>query len=166
MPIILLINRGEYYMANIAKWKLVSQEEFIQIVTESQTIAEIARKLGYALNGKSSGSANASIQAGIKYYNLDASHLKGQHWKKGVYSLDWMHKDTPYRSNYTRVLIQLRGYKCEQCNNTEWLGQPIPLECHHIDGNNTNNESENLLLLCPNCHAQTPTYRNRKIVED
>jgi len=24
-----------------------------------------------------------------------------------------------------------------------------------------NNQLENLELLCPNCHAQTPTYRSR-----
>lgn len=45
---------------------------------------------------------------------------------------------------------------------TEWLGQPIPLELEHRDGNSSNNELENLELLCPNCHAQTYRSRNRK----
>lgn len=51
--------------------------------------------------------------------------------------------------------------KCYNCNNTEWLGQPIPLELEHKDGNNQNGTQENLTLLCPNCHALTDTYRGK-----
>ena len=52
---------------------------------------------------------------------------------------------------------------CSRCNLTEWLGQLIPLELEHIDGDNSNNSLENLCLLCPNCHALTPTYRGKNI---
>lgn len=59
----------------------------------------------------------------------------------------------------------LKAHMCEICGNTEWNGFPIPLEIHHKDGNRQNNELDNLQILCPNCHAQTDTYRgrNRKI---
>jgi hypothetical protein len=42
-----------------------------------------------------------------------------------------------------------------------WQGQPIALELEHINGDNTDHRIENLQILCPNCHAQTPTYRGR-----
>ena len=42
-----------------------------------------------------------------------------------------------------------------------WNGQTIPLELHHVNGNNKDNSLENLQLLCPNCHALTSNYRNR-----
>jgi ribosomal protein L44E len=48
---------------------------------------------------------------------------------------------------------------CSSCNFTEWLNDPIPLELDHIDGNPFNHRLINLRLLCPNCHAKTPTYR-------
>jgi 5-methylcytosine-specific restriction endonuclease McrA len=32
------------------------------------------------------------------------------------------------------------------------------LQLEHKDGNSENNKPENLCLLCPNCHSQTPTY--------
>lgn len=48
--------------------------------------------------------------------------------------------------------------KCSYCGITEWNGKPAPLELDHIDGNPDNNLLENLRILCPNCHAQTPTY--------
>ena len=59
------------------------------------------------------------------------------------------------------------GYKecrCEKCGNTEWFGKPIPLELHHINGDNNDNSLENLQMLCPNCHAFTYNYggKNQK----
>ncbi len=58
-----------------------------------------------------------------------------------------------------RWLIKVRGCKCERCNGDSWLGKPMPVEVHHVDGNFTNNSIANLELLCPNCHSITPTYR-------
>ena len=37
------------------------------------------------------------------------------------------------------------------------------LEYEHIDGNNKNNRRENVIMLCPNCHSQTKTFRGRNI---
>lgn len=50
---------------------------------------------------------------------------------------------------------------CERCNKNKWLGQQIPLELHHKDGDRFNNKFSNLEILCPNCHALTPYYRGR-----
>ncbi len=53
--------------------------------------------------------------------------------------------------------------KCCKCNNEgEWMGEPIMLELDHISGNNDDNRLENLRILCPNCHSQTPTFRRNK----
>ena len=78
-----------------------------------------------------------------------------KNFKKGIYI-------KPEHSK--PAIINLRGYKCECCNNIEWMGKPIPLELHHIDGDNTNNTLENLKLLCPNCHAQTDNYRSKNTI--
>ena len=58
-----------------------------------------------------------------------------------------------------RLLIEQRGHRCEDCGLTEWKSHPIPLELHHVDGNSDNNTVENLVLVCPNCHAFTPNYK-------
>jgi predicted nucleic acid-binding Zn ribbon protein len=58
-------------------------------------------------------------------------------------------------------LIETRGYKCEKCNNTEWMGQNIPIDVHHVDGNSDNNSLVNVMLLCPNCHRQTSTHGSK-----
>lgn len=59
--------------------------------------------------------------------------------------------------------LGLKDHRCEGCDRSEWNGSPVPLELDHINGNRTDNRLENLRLLCPNCHAQTPTYRGRNI---
>lgn len=50
----------------------------------------------------------------------------------------------------------IKENKCEICGYSEWLGQSIPLELHHKDGNHYNNNLDNLQVICPNCHALQP----------
>jgi 5-methylcytosine-specific restriction endonuclease McrA len=57
-------------------------------------------------------------------------------------------------------VLQLRQHKCESCGfsgTNQTTGKTI-LTVDHIDGNSQNNVLNNLRVLCPNCHAQTPTY--------
>ena len=61
------------------------------------------------------------------------------------------------------ILLRTYGRKCWCCQNTQWMDAPIPIELDHVDGNATNNDPANLRLLCPNCHAQTPTYKGKNI---
>lgn len=51
--------------------------------------------------------------------------------------------------------------ECEVCHITEWNGKQLRMHMDHIDGNNRNHRRENLRMLCPNCHAQTPTYSTK-----
>lgn len=48
--------------------------------------------------------------------------------------------------------------KCIFHNKTLiWNGRILELILDHIDGNNRNNTTKNLQLLCPNCNSQQPT---------
>jgi 5-methylcytosine-specific restriction endonuclease McrA len=60
-----------------------------------------------------------------------------------------------------RYLFEKFNSTCCGCGLTEWRGLPITLEVEHLDGNHSNHKESNLLLLCPNCHSQTETYRGK-----
>lgn len=64
-------------------------------------------------------------------------------------------------SKIKNKLIEIRGHRCEKCNLTIWIDQPIPLEVHHIERDCT--DIDKLQLLCANCHALTDNYRGRGI---
>jgi 5-methylcytosine-specific restriction endonuclease McrA len=50
---------------------------------------------------------------------------------------------------------------CRRCGIATWLGEPLSLELHHINGVGQDNRLENLTLLCPNCHSQTDSWGGR-----
>lgn len=55
--------------------------------------------------------------------------------------------------------------KCARCgwNKINPYTGSIPLEIDHIDGDYKNNKEENLILLCPNCHSLTSTYKGANL---
>lgn len=56
----------------------------------------------------------------------------------------------PQENKVRAILQQEINSKCPFCKNTE-VGH---FEIHHIDENPSNNETINLLLLCPTCHSK------------
>lgn len=55
----------------------------------------------------------------------------------------------------------LKENRCEWCGLKEWRDQPLSMALHHINGDGRDNRLENIVFLCPNCHAQTPNYGGR-----
>lgn len=132
-----------------------TEEQIREAAKNSKSIAEMCRHLNMIAAGGNYG----SLKRRIVRYDIDISHFTGSGWNKGLYS------DNPNsKGAWKRKLIRERGHQCEKCKNTTWFELSITLELEHIDGDNSNNIEENLLLLCPNCHAQTKTWRRAKKV--
>lgn len=121
---------------------------------------ESKRKTSFVMGGK--GVPKKHLNAGNceicqKYFDSGKKlfhHLKRMHGRWESLGSDRSRK---------RRLIEELGHRCKVCENTEWMSKQIPIEIDHIDGNPENNEKENLRLICPNCHAQTETYKGRNI---
>ena len=74
----------------------------------------------------------------------------------------YLDNKVPMQSDKLKIRLINEGYlepKCAICERNFWIGESIPLQLDHISGNNDDNSLENLRLICPNCHAQTPQYR-------
>jgi DNA-binding transcriptional ArsR family regulator len=56
----------------------------------------------------------------------------------------------------------LKFNRCEVCGIAEWLGRPLSMALHHVNGDGRDNRLENLQFLCPNCHSQTENFSGRK----
>ena len=146
-----------------------SDEQFIEAVKTSNSIRQVLFKLGL----KEAGGNYSIAKNRIKNLGLDISHFGGgQSWSKGkklgprksiteLLVSDRKHSYQSFKLKNRLLEEGIKLHKCECCGITEWMGKPTPLELDHINGTNTDNRLENLRLLCPNCHAQTDTYRGK-----
>jgi len=137
-------------------------------VVTSVSLRQVLQKLNVA----PAGGNYTTLKRAIKHFNLDTSHFTGQNLggrkfpERSKPIEEYLQKGSTIHSYKLKIKLLNNGVFnpiCSSCNLSEWLSKPISLELDHIDGDNTNNELSNLRLLCPNCHAFTPTYRGRNI---
>lgn len=151
------------------KW---TDEQFIKAVKISFSYAEVLKNIGL----KAAGGNYITVKNKINELGLDISHMSGQAWNQGKRYRPikearplkeiLIEYSTCVSTNYLRKRLIKEGIKepkCECCGRTEWMGKPIALELHHINGIRRDSRVENLLILCPNCHAFTSNYRGKNI---
>lgn len=136
------------------------------------------RQVLNSLNLKEAGGNYKNIKERINQFNIDVSHFHGKGWNKGktwnkfvdldkILSENSVYKSgLPYSTYRVKSLLfkhKLKEEICENCDLTHWLNKKIPLELHHINGDNKDNRILNLQILCPNCHTLTDNYRGKKL---
>ena len=139
---------------------LERKEEIEQWIAEGKTKAQMARELG--CNPKTINPVLKKL--GLEYAGNQGCKGLSKSNGREMTLIEYLNKSIDIQSNKVRKKLLEEGYKkyrCECCGLTEWLGEPIPLELHHKDGNHFNNDLDNFQLLCPNCHAKTDSYRGK-----
>jgi hypothetical protein len=105
---------------------------------------------------------------------LDISHMTHDNRKKhhGIKATpktpipieEYLRTDTKVSTTDFKARLLKEGLlqnQCALCSIVDWLGQPLTLHLDHINGDRYDNRLENLRILCPNCHSQTPTFAGR-----
>ena len=136
------------------------KEEILQWVSENRSKAYMARELG--CNPKTINTLLEKL--GITYNGNQSGKGFPKNDTKYMPVMDYLQESDDIQSDKVRKKLLKEGYKeyrCECCGLDTWMNAPIPLELHHIDGNRYNNNLDNFQLLCPNCHAQTDTWRGK-----
>jgi hypothetical protein len=146
--------------------KLISDEKIIEAINSGKTMNTCAIDLGIKFMTFKRRAVSLGVykpNQGRKGIDRDPSEFE-----KITIPLDDIISGKfkgHYSSSRLRKRLIKEGYKknkCEECGVMEWNGKSITCELHHIDGDRGNNMIENLLILCPNCHSQTPNHSIRK----
>jgi hypothetical protein len=153
--------------------KKYPEDELVEAIKTSRSIRQALMKVGIAPYGGN----YATVRMLIKKYDIDTSHMMGWGWNKG----DTLGLATGYTIPLEMILVEdssytntsrlrarliaagLKNAVCEKCGLTEWNSEKISLELNHINGDRFDHRIDNLQLLCPNCHAQTHTYRGKNM---
>jgi hypothetical protein len=122
----------------------------------SRSCSATFNNIGVVRNGKSPIS-KPCVSCGTKTSNPKYCNSDCHNKSKTAKSFSLMEQGLKDYSK--KYLLNHYGNKCQKCGITEWNNAPITIELEHIDGDSTNNNFDNLTLLCPNCHSQTPTYK-------
>ncbi len=152
-------------------FEIYTKEIVENAVKQSYSVANASRLLFHRENV--SNADRLRFGKLVEHYNIDISHFTGQKWRKDLHYVEKtalvkletiLQKDVNYSSDQLRkrlIAANIKECKCEKCGRTDWLGEPIPLELHHINGDHYDNRLENLQILCHNCHSQTKNFKTK-----
>lgn len=145
---------------------LSDKEILSKAVEGAESKREILEKVGL----RAAGGNYAALDRWASVYGFDLpdnkpgkDRLTQAHFKNRTPDDQVFVEDSSYKNGAgLKKRLKEMGYpqRCEICNQgDEWNGKPLVLQLDHKNGRSNDHRVENLRLLCPNCHAQTFTFR-------
>lgn len=138
-------------------------EKVKESVANNLTYTDVLKDLNIPIRG---GNLK-TLKKVIENNNIDTSHFnqyKRYSIKCSKSLLEYINSDKKLKSQLILKKLIKEGYKeykCEVCGISTWQGKDITLQIHHIDGDYKNNTFDNLQIICPNCHSQTPNHAGK-----
>lgn len=131
----------------------IPNDVFLQVLSESASYIEAAKKLCVS---------HIYVELKAKLLKVTPGRKsQGRSFNNCTYTADqirelYLSNKKAIASGRLRTMLIRSGIKearCEYCNQSVWMGYPIPLELHHKNQDHDDNTEDNLLLVCPTCHA-------------
>jgi len=148
------------------KW---TDNDLIEAVKESNTFAEVIRKLklsNYGANSRTIKKYIAKLSLSAAHFLTRGEQLKIARSKIKTLTIDQIFSINQVDRKHVKNTIlenNLVAYECANCHITSWQGQELSLHLDHINGINNDNRLENLRFLCPNCHSLTDSYCGKNL---
>lgn len=118
---------------------------------------ELVYRTKSELERSKSGKVFCNRSCSTSYHNMSIKSGEGHpNYKNG-------------QGSYRNKAFKFYDNVCATCN---WHEDPRILEVHHIDFNRTNNDIENLIILCPICHRKITNkhyhldVKNKKLIKN
>ena len=147
----------------------VNDEEFKQIVKNSNNISDICKKLNISIHQGN----YITIKRRIKLLNVDTSHFNRSVKMRRVINRpndlqDILIQNSDYASSWylknRLIKDNILKNECSICGQQPfWNGKPMIMILDHINGEHTDNRLENLRLVCPNCNSQLDTSNGKNV---
>ena len=141
-----------------------TDKELQQILTQHQSWIEIQNAIGYS---KPQPTYIRTIKRRLQRAGIAFEHINGNKMPKPKPSRPlepFLRGEKKWRGGTVHMKNRLIAEGHMKCICV-WCGigpmhnnHPLVLELDHINGENSDYRLENLRILCPNCHSQTPTY--------
>lgn len=138
-------------------------------VKESASLSDALRHMGVKEPG---GFYYENLKRDIELLQIDTSHflpfsklMQNVRASKKFPLSEILVENSKYRGSPKKRLLKegiLRN-ECYKCKINSWQGKPLVLALEHKNGNKRDHRLENIELLCPNCHSQTPTFAGRNV---
>lgn len=145
-----------------------------EAVKVSFTWSQVHSELGLA----KSGSSYKALQRSCLEHLINTDHFTGQAWdRKALVNshpnwggrtplTDILKEGTSYPSSKLKKRLVREGLFVDKCNKCGigpiWNDEKLVLQLNHINGKHNDNRIQNLEILCPNCHTQTPTWGSKR----
>ena len=155
--------------------KLSNEQQLRDVVATSNSLIEVLRI--FDMEGSTRGSGNyRTLHKYLKAYDISTAHFdpaksravalrKNGAGKKIELDEILAGQHPSYSAGHLKRRLFAAGIKqpvCEECGQGDvWNGRPLTLQLDHINGDHQDHQLENLMILCPNCHTQTPTHSGR-----